>query len=43
MRENARKYDSDSIRENCYDNFSEEVVTGRIIKVYKNLMNNLAI
>ena len=38
MRENARKYDSDSIRENCYKNFSEEVVTGKIVKVYRSLM-----
>lgn len=40
MRENARKYDSDSIRENCYNNFSEEFVTGQILKVYRSLVKN---
>jgi glycosyltransferase involved in cell wall biosynthesis len=37
MVEEINKYDSDTIRDYCYDNFSEEAIAQRIIEVYYEL------
>ena len=38
MQERCRRFDSEKIKKNCYDNFSEESIARKIIALYKNLL-----
>lgn len=39
MLEKASKYDSEFISDFCYDNFGEEVISNKIIDIYKDILN----
>ena len=39
MIEHCKEYDSDSIRQYCYNHFSQDVIANQIINVYSQLLN----
>ena len=40
MKNHSQEYDSDEIRRHCRDNFSQDVITNKIIEIYNEVLDN---